>query len=103
MCPSTLCSHLVGEAVKKQPKSACGKTQNVAIPGTVLIRESSTLGGPNFSSAISSELDWGLQPLKLQGLKPPIRGSFSSGLKSRPPTESRDANYFQIRTLLHSE
>ncbi len=59
---------------------------------------SSTLGGPSFSSAIQFELDSGLQPLKLQGLKPLTRRSFSSGLKSRPPFESRDANYFQIRT-----
>src|SRR5260370_42288677 len=67
--------------------------------GTVLICESSTLGGLSFSSAIQFEVDSGLQPLKLQWLKPLIRRSFSSGLKSRPPVEWRDVNYFQIRTV----
>jgi hypothetical protein len=52
---------------------------------TVLIFESSTLGGRSFNSAIPFELDSGLQPLQLQGSKPLIRRSFSSGLKSRPP------------------
>jgi hypothetical protein len=67
--------------------------------GTVLISKSSTLGGPSFSSAIPFELDSGLQPLKLQGLKPLIIRSSSSGLKSRPPIESRHANHFQIGTV----
>jgi hypothetical protein len=60
------------------------------------------LGGPSFSSAIQLEIDSGLQPLKLQGLKPLTKHSFSSGLKSRPPILSRDANYFKLGQYPHA-
>ena len=56
-------------------------------------------GGQSFSSAVKVALNCGLQPLKLQGLNPLVRRSYSSGLKSRPPRESCCANTFQVRTL----
>jgi len=67
--------------------------------GTVLISKFPLLGGPSFSSAIQVGLYCGLQPLKLQGLKPLIRRRFSSGLRSRPPIEPRHGNAFQIRAV----
>src|SRR5205807_6377530 len=60
----------------------------------VLIAQSSTLGGPSFSSAIQFVLDSWLQPLKFQGLNPLIRRSFSSGLKSRPPYRMAGSQLF---------
>ena len=57
----------------------------------------SHLGGPSFSSAIQVAFNPGLQPLKLQGLKPLTKRCFSSGLKSRPPRQSSRCNTYQIR------
>jgi hypothetical protein len=58
------------------------------------------LGGPSFSSGIRFAYDSGLQPLKLQGLKPQMRRSSSSGLKFRPPKEKSNAEIFQIKTAM---
>src|SRR5258708_7810785 len=59
-----------------------------------------TISFPAFISGLISGIqvafDRGLQPLMLQGLKPLIRRSFSSGLKSRPPNQSCRANNIQI-------
>jgi|HubBroStandDraft_6_1064221.scaffolds.fasta_scaffold2684399_1 hypothetical protein len=56
-------------------------------------------GGQSFSSAVKVALNCGLQPLKLQGLNPLVRRSYSSGLKSRPPRGSWCAKAFQIRAV----
>jgi hypothetical protein len=57
------------------------------------------LGGPSFSSAVQDWHSCGLQPLKLQGLKPLSRRRSSSGLKSRPPMESFRASLGRLTTV----
>ena len=59
------------------------------IPGTVLICEFLTLGGPSLSSATQFVVDSGLQPLKLQGVKTPDQMELFVGTKV--PTSCRMA------------